>query len=108
VAIKASLNLGLSDQLTVAFPNLKPVSRPLVKDQKVPHEQWLAGFISGEGCFFVKIFKSNTNMGEAVSLGFKLTQHSRDEALMRSEGGEGPQGGNPPPRPSLYKLFQLW
>jgi len=47
-------------------------------------------------------------MGEAVSLGFKLTQHSRDEALMRSEGGEGPQGGNPPPRPSLYKLFQLW
>jgi len=56
VAIKASLNLGLSDQLTVAFPNLKPVSRPLVKDQKVPHEQWLAGFISGEGCFFCKNF----------------------------------------------------
>lgn len=53
VAIKASLNLGLSDQLNNVFPNLKPVLRPLVEDQKVPHEQWLAGFICGEGCFFL-------------------------------------------------------
>jgi hypothetical protein len=39
VAIKASMNNGLSAELCAAFPNLKPVPRPLVENQKVPHEQ---------------------------------------------------------------------
>jgi len=30
------------------------------------------------------IYKSNTKAGEAVQLKFKLTQHTRDEQLMRS------------------------
>jgi len=38
-AIKASLNLGLSEELKVAFLNIIPVKRPLVVDQviKDPH-----------------------------------------------------------------------
>lgn len=39
VAMKASMNNGLSADLCAAFPNLKPVPRPLVENKKVPHEQ---------------------------------------------------------------------
>jgi len=31
VTIKASINLGLSNGLKAAFPNIIPVSRPLIK-----------------------------------------------------------------------------
>ena len=46
---------------------------------------WLAGFISGEGSFIVEIIKSsNSKNGFRINLKFKLTQHSRDELLMKS------------------------
>jgi len=35
VAIKASLNLGLSEELKVAFSNIIPMKRPLVIDQVI-------------------------------------------------------------------------
>ena len=47
VYIRASLNLGLSDELKEAFPNTVPVNRPLVVDQAIRDPQWLAGFTSG-------------------------------------------------------------
>jgi hypothetical protein len=39
VSLKASMNLGLSDELKSAFPNIKPAERPLVKIQEIfdPH-----------------------------------------------------------------------
>jgi len=43
VAIKASMNLGLSDSLKVAFPLCKPVSRPLYALHPLC-PQWVAGF----------------------------------------------------------------
>ena len=52
VAIRVSMNLGLSDELRVAFPDIKPVPRPLINKNKIEDPNWLAGFISGEGCFF--------------------------------------------------------
>jgi hypothetical protein len=85
VALKASMNNGLSAELYAAFPNLKPVPRPSVENKKVPHEQWIAGFTSGEGCFMVRIFKTaETRLGFAVKLEFIVTQHSREEQLMTS------------------------
>ena len=86
VALKASMNLGLSDQLGIDFPNITPAKRPSVLDNKTIDPQWLAGFISGEGCFFVKIF-TNTILDRSkvkLQLEFKVTQHSRDEQLMRN------------------------
>jgi len=45
----------------------------------------MAGFTSGEGSFMVDILKSKTTkLGEQVKLVYKLTQHNRDEQLMRS------------------------
>lgn len=35
VAIRAVINLGLSDDLKEAFPDIVPVSRPLVTDQEI-------------------------------------------------------------------------
>ena len=35
VAIKASINLGLSDELKAIFPNTIPVERPQVSNQKI-------------------------------------------------------------------------
>lgn len=35
LAIKASINRGLSDELKAAYPNTKPVIRPQVEGQKI-------------------------------------------------------------------------
>ena len=39
VALKANLNLGLSDQLKAAFPDVVPIKRPLVVDQVIRDPQ---------------------------------------------------------------------
>ena len=86
VNLKASLNFGLSEDLKAIFPNTVPVSRPLVKSssEELPHPQWLAGFASGEGCFAVSLIKSSAyKTGVQVLLRFSLTQHSRDEQLLK-------------------------
>ena len=85
VALKASMNTGLSEELKAAFPEILPVSRPSVLNSKIKDPHWLAGFTSGEGCFLVNIINSSScRLGFQVQLVFQLTQHSRDEQLMRS------------------------
>jgi hypothetical protein len=85
VSIRASMNNGLSDELKVAFPNIKPISRPEVESTKIPDPNWLAGFTEGEGCFEVKISKSKTSKtGSKVELRLRLAQHSRDHLLIKS------------------------
>ena len=77
VAIKASMNNGLSEVLKEVFPNIIPVPRPLVVDQSIKDPHWVAGFTSGECCFNITIFKSLTKLGEAVQLkGFKFLNTS--------------------------------
>jgi len=51
VNLRASLNLGLSDELKAAFPNTIPVKRQILTKQQIPHPQWVAGFVTAEGCF---------------------------------------------------------
>ena len=83
--IRASLNRGLSDKLKSAFLDVVPVQRPLVAYQKIFDPNWLSGFISAEGCFLVIIKKcKTTSLGFQVFLRFQLTQHSRDEQLLKS------------------------
>lgn len=84
VAIKASINRGLSSVFKAAFPDIKPVSRPLVPNQSISHPQWLAGFTCGEGCFYISIGKPSASGGSAIRLKFILTQHNRDDELMGS------------------------
>ena len=84
VNIRASINLGLSDSLKTVFPNTVPVDRPLIKDISTPNPDWMAGFVSGEGCFLVQIAKYGKGKLDGVSLSFKVSQHLRDELLLRS------------------------
>jgi hypothetical protein len=39
VKLRASLNLGLTDVLKSAFPDICATTRPQVTDQKIPHSQ---------------------------------------------------------------------
>ena len=86
LSIKASLNLGLSTELNEAFPDIVPVLRPsLNSNLKNQDLNWLSGFTDAEGCFFVSIKESlKSKLKEAVSLRFIITQHLRDEELIRS------------------------
>lgn len=52
INIRASLNEGLSDTLKKSFPNTNPMVRPLVENVVIPTPKGVAGFTSGEGCFF--------------------------------------------------------
>jgi len=87
VNIRASINLGLSEDLKTAFPDTVPVLRPIMdkNDRIIPHPEWVAGFTTGEGCFLIKILNlSKSRTGYQIVTVFKLTQHSRDEQLIRS------------------------
>ena len=79
------MDLGLSDHLKTAFPNVIPEVRPIVVNKIIADPQWLAGFASAEGCFFIGIHKSSTTKTKVnVQLEFQLTQHIRDEFLIKS------------------------
>lgn len=85
LSLRASLNLGLSVSLKIAFPDIIPVIRPKVDNIAITDGEWLAGFTSGEGCFFVLVSKSSTHaLGFRVQLVFQITQHSRDKILIQS------------------------
>ena len=82
VGIKATLNLGLSDKFKESFPTAFAVVRPSVTyntlNVKIKNLNWIRGFINAEGSFQV-ITQNNTN----VSLRFSLTQHIKDEELLK-------------------------
>jgi len=81
VSKKASMNLGLSDELKKSFPNVINVNRPLVVDQIVKDPNWISGFVDADGCFFIQVQKVNNTK---VTLKFLVSQHSRDKALLEN------------------------
>jgi len=83
VAIKASINLGLSSELKEAFSYISNFPRPNINDQAIKRPYWLSGFTTAEGCFLISLKKKSTE-GYYVSLRFQISQHSRDELLMKS------------------------
>lgn len=85
VAIKATLNRGLSEELKLAFPLIILFPRPLINvvNQEIPDPQWVAGFTSGEGCFQISLSSSaNSKLKMRVQLEFSVIQHVRDEQLI--------------------------
>lgn len=79
------MNLGLSDSLKVDFPNVIPVAKPEKKYKNIINSQWLVGFIAGEGCFYIRMWASQSHkLGVGIRLVFTITQHARDEKLLRS------------------------
>jgi hypothetical protein len=82
VAIKASMNLGLSNNLLINFLDIKPYIRPEINTIEIPDPHWIAGFIDGDGSFFVNVAKFNSKLGYSVKLMFRLAQHNRDLNLL--------------------------
>jgi len=54
------LNKGLSITLKINFPNLIIIEKSKVNIPTNINYNWIAGFISGDGCFSVGIHKSDT------------------------------------------------
>nr|QTG38687.1 hypothetical protein [Ganoderma sp. TQC-2021a] len=83
INIKGSMNLGLSDFLKSEFLNFSPVKRPVINTENIPDNNWIAGFVSGEGKFDVRITQQLSNeIGTRVQLRFRISQHERDFKLM--------------------------
>jgi hypothetical protein len=80
VAIRASMNLGWKENLKESFPLVTPIMRPEIGNQSIPHGMWMAGFMSGEGCFFVH----TRSTSRTVSIYIKIGQHERDHKLIKS------------------------
>lgn len=86
ISLRSILNLGLSDKLKAVFPNAATMERPLHSISEIPLEpHWVSGFVDGEGCFAVEIFKSKASkLGYATNLRFSISQHARDSSLIKS------------------------
>lgn len=84
INIKASMNFKvISDSMLAEFPDIKPVERPLSPNVLSIDPFWLNGFIEGEGCFFVNIYKRKDSvLGEGVKLVFKITQDKRNQGVL--------------------------
>lgn len=85
VNLRATLNLGLSPSVKAAFPNSNPVARPALENTSIPHPFWVAGFTTGEGSFLIDISKSSAyKLGSNAKLTFQVSQHVKDELLLKS------------------------
>jgi len=84
LSIKASINSGLSDELKLSYPEVKPIKRSLSNNKSIADPNWIAGLASGDGCFYVSIRHSiTTTTKKAVVLKFHIVQHSRDTEIMK-------------------------
>jgi len=83
INLKASLNNGLPDRLKISFPKYTKLDKPKVNIPNTIDYNWVAGFFTGEGCFFINISKSkNRKLGYTIFLQIIVGQHSRDKYLM--------------------------
>lgn len=102
VGIKATINWGLSEKLKEYFPTVKPrQGPPIIDNNTIKDFNWVRGFIEAEGSFQVVIqaparrscaprrrainrviraHKNKTN----ISLKLSITQHTRDEVLLKN------------------------
>lgn len=84
VAIKASINLGLPNNLKEAFPIIIPIEKPKYIFNGITDPYWLAGFSSGDGSFDIKISSSKTSkLGSRVQLRFSVGLNIRDVELIK-------------------------
>lgn len=90
VSLRASINKGLPEKLKEAFPDVIPSLRPQISKTSLdPYsldvKHWVAGFVTAEGCFYIKTSKSKTHkLGIGVALNFNVAQSIRDAYLLES------------------------
>lgn len=82
LSYKASLNLGLSEELKEKFSDIEAVKRPLIVYKDIPSPFWVAGFTTGDGSFYLIIRANKLNEIPRTDIGFSIAQHSRDMLLL--------------------------
>nr|QBG64933.1 LAGLIDADG endonuclease [Cordyceps cicadae]QZM06837.1 hypothetical protein [Cordyceps chanhua] len=76
LSLKNSMGKGLNTTIRNLYPNIPKVSISIAINESIKSVWWLIGFVDAEGCFYIKISKSNQ-----ISLVFSLSQHNRDIKL---------------------------
>lgn len=79
------MNLGLSDNLKSAFPNVIPAKIPLYNLNNELEAYWITGFMSAEANFFISLYEQEVNIrraGYSLSLSFSVSQHIKDKKLL--------------------------
>ena len=88
IAIRLSMNKGLfTERINEAFPGILAVEKPKVEIDtgKSFDPYWFAGFVDAEGCFYISVLASKSNkIGFSVITKFQVSQHSRDDQLVKS------------------------
>ena len=68
LGLKNDLNLGLSNKLKESFPNIIPINRPDYVFKGIPNPFWVSGFTSGDGSFYLSVFKQNSKFTPCLCL----------------------------------------
>lgn len=62
---------------------MNKIKKPVVDIPENIDYDWISGFFSGEGCFYINIYKSKTHkVGYDIITQIILNQHSRDKLLI--------------------------
>ena len=87
LGLKSYLNLGLSDKLKEAFPNIIPENKPEYKFKGISDPFWIAGFSSGDGCFHILVSEQKSKITNTVLrkvvLRFSIKWHIREEEVIK-------------------------
>lgn len=79
VALAGSFPKGLSSTLQKAFPHIVPSTPIQFTPSKEPlNGNWIAGFVSADGCFSVLQQKTASNIGYYVKPSMEIIQHKKD------------------------------
>lgn len=82
-SLKVNLNKGLPTAVKDKFLDILPTILPKYEISPIINPNWLAGFITAEGSFYISLYKSDKRKaGYAVSLSFSLSQHIKDVELL--------------------------
>lgn len=82
--IYASINRGVSKQVSHFFPKIIPYRKIKVILPSKLEPYWVSGFVAGDGSFVVGIRKKKTeNNTFSIYFNFVITQHSKDFELIK-------------------------
>jgi hypothetical protein len=82
-SLKVNLNKGLPTAVKEEFTDIEPAILPEFKVPLSFNPNWVAGFITAEGSFFISLYANEKRKaGYAISLAFSLSQHLKDIELL--------------------------
>jgi len=84
INLKAFLNKGLSNKLNV-YSNVTKLNKVNMNIPDIIDYNWIAGFFSGEACFFINIYKAKKlKIGYGITLQIIIGQHIRNKLLLNN------------------------